>query len=113
MEVRKKTEAQRHENSPTCTAFEYGMSTQEIDSAVIELRGRYPEAGWAVNTVSIALIHVVRGEGYIYKDSNSIPLGEDDQILILPNEKYALEGEMKLLFSSSPAWSPEQARVIN
>lgn len=113
MEVRKKIDALRHENSPACIALEYDMPTDKIDSAVIELNGRYPESGWALNTACTALIHVIRGEGRVYREAGDIALEEDDQLLIRPNEKYALEGEMKLLFSASPAWSPGQARTID
>ena len=113
MEARKKMDALKHENSPACVAFEYGMSTDKIDSAVIELNGRYPESGWALNTACTALVHVIRGAGRARSEVGDVVLKEDDQLLIHPNEKYALEGHMKLLFSASPAWSPEQARTID
>lgn len=113
METRKKINALRHENSPACVAFEYSLPTDEIDSAVIELNGRYPESGWAVNTACTALIHVIRGTGRVCGEAGDILLEKDDQLLICPDEKYALEGDMKLLFSASPAWSPEQARTID
>lgn len=112
MEVRRKNDAVRHENSPVCVAYEYGLPTTKIDSAVIELSGRYPDDGWALNTACTALVYVVKGEGKVIFPKGETHLAEGGQILISPNEKYAFDGTMELLFSSTPAWSPDQARHL-
>jgi len=112
MKIRKKAEAVRHENSEACVAYEYEMPSTEIDGAVIELTGRYPEDGWVINTVSTSLVHIVRGRGKVYFPDEEVVLAEDDQVMILPNEKYAFDGDMKLLFFAAPAWTPEQARRV-
>ncbi|HEX6416153.1 MAG TPA: hypothetical protein VFZ62_01380 [Candidatus Saccharimonadales bacterium] len=110
MEIRKLSEARRHDNTAACTAYEYGMPTGEIDSAVVELSGRYPDEGWVFNTACTALVHVIKGEGRVLTPGGERELGEDDQVLIKPDERYAFEGDLKLLFSATPAWSPDQAR---
>lgn len=109
MEIRKLSEATRHDNTAACRAYEYAMPTGEIDSAVIELKGRYPDEGWVFNTACTALVHVIKGNGKLLYPESERELGEDDQVLLLPQERYAFEGDMKLLFSATPAWSPEQA----
>jgi hypothetical protein len=112
MEVRRKAEAIAHKNTAICIAYEYAMPTISIDTAVIELAGRYPDKGWALNTACTALVHVARGEGTVITKEGAVSIGEDDQVLITPHELYAFDGEMKLLFSATPAWTPEQARVV-
>lgn len=112
MEIRRKDDATRHENSPTCTAYEYGLPSADIDSAVIELSGRYPDEGWALNTACTSLVHVIKGEGKVIFPGGETALSEDDQVLIPLNEKYAFDGTMKLLFSATPAWSSDQAQQL-
>lgn len=110
MEIKSKAEATPHANTSACTAYEYGMPTDVIDSAVIELNGRYPEEGWVLNTACTSLVHVIKGTGSLLSPEGEYPLEEDTQVQISPNEKYAFEGKMKLLFSASPRWSPGQSR---
>lgn len=112
MKIRKKAESIQRNNTDTCVAYEYKLPTSAIDSAVIELSGRYPESGWVLNTVSESILHVVGGAGIIYFEEGSTLLEEDDQVLIQRGERYALEGGMKLLFSATPAWTSEQANFV-
>lgn len=110
MKILKKTNAVRHENSPACVAFEYRQPTDALDMARIELSGRYPSEGWALNTVCDALVYVVKGEGRLLSPDHATNMASGDQVYIPFNEKYALEGNMELLFASTPRWSSEQAR---
>jgi hypothetical protein len=112
VKVLKKTDAIRHENTSSCVAYEYNQPTNELDAAVITLSGRYPENGWVLNTACTSLVHVVSGRGHVYFAGSEVELAEDHQVLIERGEKYALEGEMKLLFIASPKWTPEQAKSI-
>lgn len=112
MNVRKFSEAVEHKNTSTCIAYEYGLPTSSVDAALIELSGRYPDEGWALNSSCIALVHVVQGSGTISTDAASTELSTDDQVLLMPYDKYALDGTMKLLYIASPAWTPEQAEHV-
>lgn len=112
MKLRKISEAIRHENSLVCTAYEYQMPTRELDSAVIEITGRYPESGWVMNTACTSLVHIIKGEGHVISEAGSQALEEDGQLLIEKGEKYAFEGTMKLLFSAAPAWSSDQVESV-
>ena len=113
MYFRKGSEALRHENSSACVAYEYQLPTSELDSAVIELSGRYPEKGWALNTSCTSLIYVIKGAGWVISEEARTKVSEGHQVLIEKGEKYALHGDMKLLFSAAPAWSPDQARKVD
>lgn len=110
MNILNKTDAVRHDNSVVCVAYEYDQPTDAVDAAAIELSGRYPETGWAINTKCTSLVHVISGRGHAYFANNKSEMSEDSQVLIEKNEEYALEGEMKLLFIASPKWTPEQAQ---
>jgi ethanolamine utilization protein EutQ (cupin superfamily) len=112
MNIQKNEEAIAHQNTSTCVAYEYSTSADEINAAVIELAGRYPDDGWVRNLVCTSLIHVIQGSGHIEGECGTTELAAGDQVLIVPGEKYAFGGSMKLLYVASPAWAPEQAEHV-
>ena len=103
----------RFKNSDSCTAIEYDFrDSNDINIAAIELHGRYPEAGYALNTISKEVVYVKSGEGTLNTPTDRTSLSIGDAALIEPNERYYFEGTLELVISSSPAWSPEQHRNI-
>jgi mannose-6-phosphate isomerase-like protein (cupin superfamily) len=107
------TAGKRFQNSPHCTAIEYQFDGEEdINSAVIELSGRYPDVGVSRNEVCKEIVYVIEGSGIISDTIKSVALAKDDMVQIEPGERYYLEGTMKLLISSAPAWYPEQYTII-
>jgi len=81
--------------------------------AGIELDGRYPEDGYALNTISKELIYVKSGMGVLTVSNQEVPLHPGDAALVQPNEKYYLKGTLELVVSCAPAWKPEQHRHIS
>lgn len=53
MKVVYKKQTKQFKNSPVCTAIEYPLGDKDINGAVIELNGRYPDKGRVVNLKSI------------------------------------------------------------
>ncbi len=104
----KKSERKKFDNSPKCTAYEYETHDKDINTALIELRGRYPDKGRVTNKICKELVFVVEGEGKIEIDNKKFPLQKEDMILVLPNQKYFFDGKMKIVVSCYPAWYPEQ-----
>lgn len=97
-----------HQNSATCTAYEYNTGEPAINGARITLTGRYPETGTAFNTVSKELVYVLQGEGRAIVQGQPMALAPGDQLLIEPNETYYFDGTMELFIACTPAWKPEQ-----
>jgi mannose-6-phosphate isomerase-like protein (cupin superfamily) len=104
----KKSERKKFANSPNCIAYEYNFDDKEINTSIIELKGRYPDKGRVTNKVCKEIVFVVEGEGKIEIDNKEFPLQEEDMILILPNQKYFFDGKMKIAASCCPAWYSEQ-----
>jgi mannose-6-phosphate isomerase-like protein (cupin superfamily) len=103
----------RFQNSSACTAFEYEFNDEnDINNAVIELSGRYPEAGFAVNLICKEIIYIIEGEGYVYTTDDARYLEAGDMIRLNSKERYYFDGKMKLLISSTPAWRPEQYQNV-
>jgi len=108
MKIVRQSEAQTHKNSDRCTAIEYPIGDQDINGAVIELNGRYPDAGRVVNLECKELVYVIKGSGKLVVEGNAIELNEGDMVVIEPKEKYFFDGQMTFLAPCAPAWHPEQ-----
>jgi len=113
MKATSKSHTTRHQNGPTCLVLEYG-GNRDIDGAVAEINGRYPQDGWAKNTVSTEQVFVISGSGSIVTKNVTKTLGQEDTLLIEPNEPYFIEGDnLRIFISCSPAWSPDQYEIEN
>jgi mannose-6-phosphate isomerase-like protein (cupin superfamily) len=109
----KAADGKRFQNSMNCIAIEYLFEGEEdINNAVIELNGRYPDKGLSLNEVCKEVIYVIEGNGIIGDSINTFNLTKDDMVQIESGEQYYLEGKMKLLISSAPAWYPEQYKIV-
>jgi mannose-6-phosphate isomerase-like protein (cupin superfamily) len=104
----KKSERKKHANAPTCTASEYSLGDKDIDVAYIEINGRYPENGRAMNRISKEVVFVVNGGGKVEIDGKGFVLNEGDSVIIQPKQKYFFEGKLKTVISCHPSWNPEQ-----
>lgn len=109
----KKHERVMHKNSGACTAYEYPMDDKDINVALVDIDGRYPEQGSATNETVKELIFVSHGTGRVVIEGKSHDLSEGDSVLILPNKRYSLEGKLRLVISGSPAWYPEQHKHLD
>ena len=112
MKIIHKNQSQIHKNDEACLAAEYPMADKDINGAVIELTGRYPDKGRAVNLRCKILSYVISGNGKVVVEGEEVNLNQGDLILIEPGEKYFWQGNLKLFISSTPAWSPEQYKEV-
>ena len=113
MKFAKVSETVEHKNNSACIAFEYELGDPDINGAVIVLNGRYPEAKRTRNTLSKELIQVLEGSGIAIVEDKEIALAAADQLIIEPNERYIIEGALKLFIASTPAWTPSQSETID
>lgn len=107
-----KNQAVEHQNADSCTAFEYETGTPDINIARIEVTGRYPEVGFAVNTKVTELVYVANGSGSVTVDDKHVPLAEGDVVTILLGEQVFWEGNLTLIIACAPAWYTEQYKQI-
>lgn len=108
----KKKDRKRHENSATSIAYEYTFKDKDINVAVVEIRGRYPEEGFVLNEEVKEMFFVNFGIGTIVVDQITYELEKGDMFLILPKQKYFLKGDMDLIVSCTPSWNPRQYKNI-
>jgi mannose-6-phosphate isomerase-like protein (cupin superfamily) len=112
MKVIYKNQTKIFKNSEVCTAIEYPMGDKDINGAVIELSGRYPDKGRTVNERCKEMAYVIKGLGKVVVEGKEVQLNEGDLVLIEPGEKFFWEGKMTLFMPCTPAWYPEQHKEV-
>ena len=113
MKIIRKKETIISKNSLKCTAIEYPLNDKDINGAVIKLKGRYPDKGKTVNTKCKEMAYIINGEGQIVVNNKKIVLCKGDLVLIYPNEEYYWEGDLEMFIPCTPAWFPEQHKIID
>jgi mannose-6-phosphate isomerase-like protein (cupin superfamily) len=101
----------RKENSPSCIVYEYVTKSSEMNIALAEMTGRYPDEGYAVNEACSEMGYVLKGQGKLVTETRSVDLSAGDVVLIPSGEKYYWEGTMSVLVPVAPAWYPEQHKT--
>ena len=111
MKFVRKEEAKKRKNSDVCTAIEYPLKDKDINGAVIELSGRYPDKGRAVNLKCKELAYIIEGSGFAEVENKEIRLKKGDLVLIEPGEKFFWKGNLKIFMPCAPAWYPSQHKT--
>lgn len=112
MKIIYKNQTKIFKNGEACTAIEYPLGDKDINGAVIELNGRYPETNRVVNLKCKELAYVIKGSGRVVIEDKEIKFSEGDLMLIEAGEKYFWEGKATMFMPCAPAWHPEQHKEV-
>jgi mannose-6-phosphate isomerase-like protein (cupin superfamily) len=112
MKVINREQARKYTNA-NISSFEFDLGTKEIDGAIVNFEGRFPENGKAVNKECREFAYVVEGKGRIIIEGNPFEIKNDDLVIIDKGERYYWEGDFKLFVYCTPAWSPEQHKQVD
>lgn len=112
MEIIHKNQTEEFKNSDTCKAIEYPLEDKDINGAVIELSGRYPNEGRVVNLKCKELAYIIEGSGRVVVEGEEAKLNNGDLILIEAGERYFWEGNLKMFIPCTPAWYLEQHKEV-
>ncbi|MBS3052722.1 MAG: AraC family ligand binding domain-containing protein [Candidatus Aenigmarchaeota archaeon] len=112
-EIIKLKETNKVANSEKCVAYEYLFGSGKTSLALIEMKNRYPDRGFAINKVFEEIIFVLNGKGRITIDGKSYDLTKNDAVMLKPGKKYYYEGDIKVLTFTSPAFKVENHEVLN
>lgn len=108
MRIVRSVDAKRFENGPVCTAHEYETGDTDINIARVEISGRYPAEGSAVNTEVKELVYVESGNGEVSINGIVHTIQKGDVISVEKDEKVFWDGVMTLIIACAPAWTPGQ-----
>lgn len=113
MEYIPQSKAQRFDKGAV-TSWEYAMEHATLNVAPISIAAKYPETGYTSNTLSDAIVHVIDGSGMLaLHDGTTVELKKNDQVHLAVGDEYYFDGELEILYTATPAWSPEQALQVN
>lgn len=111
MKVIKKEQEEIFENG-NIIAHEYPSTNQNINIGLVEIKGRHPPENWLINEKCTQLTYITKGSVNLTTESETILLEEGDVAILNPNEKYFWEGDCTLLAPCTPAWTPEQNKIV-
>lgn len=112
MEKITKKAATPFENGPDCRGVEYNLKTKTFNGAHIEVAGRYPRDGEAMNEVCEEICYITSGFGVLIQGSRRMDFVAGDTIYLDKGESYAWEGSFGMYVVCSPAFYPEQHKEI-
>lgn len=110
MQVIKHTEIQKVTPTSTTTIWEYPTRDETISGSVAEIKGRYPEKGFAENGFK-ELVFIISGNGFLVTPNERKEIDVGDEILLDTNEQYAWEGNMALFMATTPKFDPEKHKI--
>lgn len=113
MKLIKFEEALHIDNSEKCKVIEYPFQDKDINCAIATISGRYPEKGYCVNEECKELVYVMDGEGTLNKKNEIIKFKKGDAILIDKGEIYYWDGNCNIIMPCTPAWYPEQHKMLD
>lgn len=112
MKVIKRKEANEYSNSNNCYGFEFDLGDKNLDGAVVNVKGRYPEKGSAMNEGCKEFAYIISGGGNINIGGKNFDIESEDMVVIDKGEHFYWEGEFRLFVYCTPAWSADQHKVV-
>lgn len=104
-----KPKALPFKNSDTCEGVSLADSNAPVDMAIINISGRYPQSGWAVNHKTHEMVFIQEGSGSLQlKMAEDVQLNRGDVVSVKAGERFAWNGNMTLLMACSPPFDPSQ-----
>lgn len=111
MEYVPQTSSVKKVNSSMCTVYEYPMQNKQMDICVAEIKGRYPDSGFAINHKCSEMGYIVGGSGRLVTENEEVELSCGDAVYIPYGEKYYWEGDFSVALTSNPPWHFEQHEI--
>lgn len=96
------------------TAWEYEFADLAMNVARIRVNGRYPRTGFTSNREVDSIVHVINGQGILgIKGDARVELIAHVQVYLARGDAYFFEGDLELLYVSTPKWTSSQTEPID
>ena len=113
MKIVKARESKKFEDGKTFAACEYDTQDPDLNTARIEIKGRYPLNGTMRNTRVKEIVYVESGEGEVAINGVRKPVEQGDVIFFKSGDLIFWNGNFTLITTCTPAWSPDQHEFIS
>lgn len=113
MKITKK-EALVIKSSKSTIVYSYPSSNKNISVALIKVNGRHPEKGdeFFIETKCHVLFYFLKGLGKVIIKNKVFRVKPTDTVTVKSGDKYYLEGDFTYLAFTSPAYSPDQNKIV-
>ena len=89
----------QRKNGAHCTITECPIDSNELNIALAETNGRYPETGYTVNRKVSGLVHIQSRTGSLTVGGETISFAAGDSLLIEPNEAFFWNGNFSAIIA--------------
>lgn len=113
MKISYKNQAIKRKNSEVCVVTEYPMIDRDLDFAIVNVSGRYPDYKFAMNKKCKEIVYIQDGEGKVVVNNIEYLLHAGDVVLIEAGEKFYWEGNLTLGISCNPAFEIAQHQIVD
>ncbi len=93
---------------------DFPFDSKNANLAKITLDARYPEQGFAMNTVSEMTVYVLEGSVVLHTEDGEQVYNAGTAVCIPKGQKYFWnpDGQVTLLVFSTPPWTKEQQELF-
>ena len=113
MKIIKASDTYENKNSDLCVMREYDFKDVEIDFSTGYVKGRYPSSGFCVNEKVKEMVYILNGGGILnFKSGEKVSFQKGDALLIEKGEPYFWDADCEIAISCTPAWTPQQHKLI-
>ena len=106
IKICKQSDSNLHKNGEYCEVIEYPLNQSNINIALVNIHGRYPETGYAMNTDVDELLFIQQGAGNLTTiDGDQTPFTEGDAVLVPKGDKYYFDGDFTAVIACNPTFT--------
>ncbi|STX52464.1 Uncharacterised protein [Legionella busanensis] len=113
MKITYQNQSFERKNSNVCVVTEYPNLDKNLDFAIVNISGRYPDQKYAMNKACKEIVYIQNGTGKVIVNNNEYLLNTGDIVLIEAGEKYYWEGNMTLYIACNPAFNIDQHHIVD
>ena len=112
MKIIHSNQADRFEDGLVFVAHEYDTESSDLNTARIEIDGRYPLVGAMRNTKVKEIVYIESGTGEVSIDGVLEKVKQGDVVYFEAGEKIYWNGKFTLITTCTPAWTKEQHEFL-
>jgi mannose-6-phosphate isomerase-like protein (cupin superfamily) len=110
--VTRKSEAKKLEEHSVSVFSEYQLPFNNFAVGVSEIKARYPQTGFDIDSEINQAWYVIKGSGKLGLAEQEVTVNEGDLIAVPRATKFFIDGQLTLVVVSNPPWSEKQHQHI-
>ena len=112
MKIVHSNQAHRFEDGSVFVAHEYDTESSDLNTARIEINGRYPVQGQMRNKEVKEIVYIESGAGEVSINGVVEKIKQGDVVYFEAGEKVYWNGKFTLITTCTPAWTKEQHEFL-